>query len=81
MTASSRTSRRFIHSEPGETLEQVARRAIGATGDLSKDQYEEFLSWNIHLSNGIFSHVAQNTTALLPSEVVYIEAPLPPATS
>lgn len=76
-TTSTRTTRRFIHSEPGESLDDVARRALGVTGDVDPAQFDQFLSWNLHLSNGIFSHVAQNTTPLLPSEIVYAEPPIP----
>ena len=69
--------RRFLHPNPGETLRAVAARAIGsANGAISDEAFDEVLSWNIHLSNDLFSALGPKEVALLPSEIIYIEPPL-----
>ena len=64
-------SRRFVHPQPGDTLETIARRELP---HLPPDQAaKELLSWNLHLANRLVGEV----TGVLGSDIVYVEEPQP----
>jgi len=68
--------RRFVHPEPGETLEELAARVLGyEPGELPPERYDEFLSWNWHLANRRYRELAVDPPPILPSEFVYVEPP------
>jgi hypothetical protein len=61
--------RRFIHPQPGDTLEVIAQRELRALP--VERAAEELLSWNLHLANRLVGQA----TGLLASDIVYVEPP------
>ncbi|MEQ8439158.1 MAG: hypothetical protein RIB65_16830 [Ilumatobacter fluminis] len=64
------SSRRFVTPEPGDDLDAVARRELPDADDAAN----QLLSWNLHLAAraGLGRSVG-----LLPSDIVFLEPPLP----
>ncbi len=62
-------TRRFVTTEPNETLEQLAARAL--PGEPLADAVERIKSWNLH----IFA-MRRPRGLLLGSDVVFVEPPL-----
>ena len=65
------TARRFVFPEPGETIGMVAKRVLPDVDDGA----QLLLSWNLHLAMRPFPIGAPGE--LLPTDIVYVEAPLP----
>jgi hypothetical protein len=62
-------TRRFVHPQPDDTLEAIARRELPALPP--EGAAEELLSWNLHLAQRLVGQV----TGLLASDIVYVEPP------
>jgi hypothetical protein len=62
-------SRRFVHPEPGDTLEVLARRHLAEVP--AEQAVEQLLSWNLHLANRLVG----DYVGVLGSDIVYIEQP------
>jgi hypothetical protein len=62
-------TRRFVHPQPGDTLEAIAQRELSALPP--ERAAEELLSWNLHLAQRLIGQVQ----GLLASDIVYVEPP------
>ena len=64
-------SRRYVFPDPGETIGMVAKRVLPAVADGA----QLLLSWNLHLAMRPSPIGAPGE--LLPTDIVYVEAPRP----
>jgi hypothetical protein len=62
-------TRRFVHPQPGDTLEAIAQRELPSLPP--ERAAEELLSWNLHLAQRLIGQVQ----GLLASDIVYVEPP------
>jgi len=65
-------TRRFVHPQPGDTLEAIAQRELPSLPP--ERAAEELLSWNLHLAQRLIGQVQ----GLLASDIVYVEPPPAP---
>jgi hypothetical protein len=63
------SSRRFVHPQPGDTLETIARRELAHVP--AERAAEQLLSWNLHLANRLVGKVS----GVIGCDIVYVEAP------
>ncbi len=68
---SEQSARRFVFPEPGETVGMVAKRVLPDVDDGA----QLLLSWNLHLAMRPFP--IGTPGELLPTDIVYVEAPRP----
>lgn len=64
-------TRRYINPRPGDTIDDIAARELGGAEGAS----QQLMSWNMHLAMRAFP--VGKPGEVLPSDIVYVEPPLP----
>ncbi|WP_420452977.1 hypothetical protein [Ilumatobacter sp.] len=67
-------ARRYVHPRPGDDLASIAERELPGVEGAA----DQLLSWNLPLAARLGT---KRSASVLPSDLVFVEPPLPPSSS